>query len=149
MGIEDDRMAEGQGSQGAKIGKGDVQPGKEQHGALPTEVIPIGLHNPPPEKEEPYFYECSHNAAGKVTVGPFDLTAENIKSWAAKANSDKLDDLVSTRQIRPSTAMTVKSSQFQHVVNLLESGQTPSPEMIQRFVPGDLQRVIAREVAHK
>lgn len=151
MGIEDDgRRAEGQGSQGAKTGKGDVQSrGTEEHGPLPTETIPIGLHNPPPEKEEPYFYECGTRPDGKVTVGPFELTADNIKAWSAKANSEKLDDLVSTRQIRPSTAITVKSNQFDHVVSLIESGQKPSPEMIQRFIPGDLQRVIAREVQRK
>ena len=146
MGIEDEGSKEWQG----RAAKGDVQPHEtDGHGPLPTETIPIGLHNPPPEKEEPYFYECGTRPDGKVTVGPFELTADNIKAWSAKANSQKLDDLVSTRQIRPSTAMTVKSNQFEHVVSLIESGQKPSPEMIQRFIPGDLQRVIARDVQRK
>lgn len=112
--------------------------------SLPPEFIPIGLFNPPPEKEDPIFYACSTAADGKtITVGPFDLTAAQIKEWVASTTTEQLEELINLRQIRQSTAITVKSAQLQSVIGLLESGQKPSEAMVERLIPGDLQRVIA------
>jgi hypothetical protein len=81
-----------------------------------------------------------------MMVGPFQLTADQMRGWSQSISSSDLDDLVESRQIRPATALTVKSAQFQTMLKLLESGQTPSEDMVQRFIPGDLQRVIARSL---
>jgi hypothetical protein len=111
---------------------------------MPPEYIPIGLFNPAPEKEDPIFYQCSTAEDGKtLTVGPFDLTAAQIKQFINDVTLEQLDELVNVRQLRQSTAITAKSAQMQTVIGLLESGQKPDEAMVERFIPGDLQRVIA------
>ncbi len=111
------------------------------------EVYPVGMFNDAPAADDPIYYSTSRAKDGKtMMVGPFQLTADQMRGWSQSISSSDLDDLVESRQIRPATALTVKSAQFQTMLKLLESGQTPSEDMVQRFIPGDLQRVIARNL---
>lgn len=112
-----------------------------------SEFFPIGKFNKPPSKEDPVFYETNHPAEGQpVTVGPFNLSSNDIRRWAQKTGTNTLNELVDRDEIRPSTALTVKSQQFCHILDLMDSKQRPTKEMIQRFLPGDLQRAIARDI---
>lgn len=114
---------------------------------LPTEFIPVGVINPPPENEDPAFFQVKTAADGKtLCVGPFDLTSRNIKNWSENLSINDLDDLVTRRQLKSTTALAVKSPQFETVLAQLEAGQKPSESMIKRFIPGDLQRVVAAEL---
>lgn len=105
------------------------------------EMIPIGLHNPASDKDHASFNVVHEND----TVGPFHLTAEQFREFKKTHSSQKLDELVERHALRASTALCIKSGQFDNIVNLLEQGQKPSPDLVQRFLPGDLQRVIEAE----
>lgn len=111
--------------------------------------LPVGVINGAPEKEDPLYYQLSTNKDGAMTLGPFDLTAQNLKSWADKVSLDDLNELVENNQIRPSTAMTVRSPMFKTIINMMAEGQKPGVDTLERFFPGDLQRVIAKEVLGK
>ena len=142
------------------IGSGSVQDDKPDHrpnvnsldifethsktgGNRPSEVIPVGLINKAPETDDPIYYRVAQGSDGKtMTVGPFNITAQQIRDWKDTKTSSDIDDLVQTHQLRTATALTIKSSQLDTVLDLLSSGQKPSESMIQRFIPGDLQRVI-------
>lgn len=119
------------------------------HDILPIESFPVGFRSPLPEKEEPYYYDVDRAADGTMTVGPFEVGAAHIKTWLKGLAPNELQELVSARQLRQSTVVALQSDQFKVVLDLLESGQKPSPEMIERFVPGDLQRVVARKILGK
>lgn len=113
---------------------------------MPTEVFPVGLFNPAPETDDPIYYKISTTRDGKtVTVGPFELTGKMIRDWSESTSSNDLDELVSRRAMRASTAMTVKSALFGTVIDMLERGQKPSEAMIRRILPGDLQRAVQTE----
>lgn len=116
---------------------------------LPIEEFPIGQKNPPPETEEPFYYETNANDEGELAVGPFGLTAEHIKAWSANKTPEELNALVEQRQLRPSTAQTVKSDAMQDILKRLDAGEMLDAETIKKFVPGDLQRVIARQLLNK
>lgn len=119
------------------------------HDILPIESFPVGFRNPLPEKEEPYYYDVDRGRDGTMTVGPFEISAAHIKTWLNGLATNELEELVGARQLRQSTVVAVQSDQFKVVLSMLESGQKPSPEMIERFVPGDLQRVVARKILGK
>jgi hypothetical protein len=129
---------------GAKtMGQLEVSDEREKKQNQPSEVIPVGLFNPAPEKDDPIYYHASTAADGKtVTVGPFHLTGRMLRDWAEATSSNDLDDLVSKRAIRPSTALTVNSAQFRSVLEMMENGQKPNDDLIRRIIPGDLQRVV-------
>lgn len=116
---------------------------------LPEESFAIGQKNPPPETEEPFYYEVNADEHGALTVGPFQLTAEHIKTWSASATPEELNALVERRQLRASTAQTVKSDELQGILRRLEAGEKLDADTIKKFIPGDLQRVIARKMLNK
>lgn len=130
-------------------GAGGTTPGPQDRppGPGPTEVLPVGVINKQPEADDPIYYQTSRAADGKtLTVGPFNLTSMQIRRWADCKTGDDLNEMVNSNQLRPSTALSVKSSQFRTILNLLDSGDAPSPDMIQRFLPGDLQRAVATKL---
>lgn len=117
--------------------------GDGQNKQGPREVYPVGMFDKQPETDDPVYYQTSMAKDGKtVTVGPFDLTAQQIHDWAHNKSANDLDEMVSHGQLKPSTALTLKSAQFESMINLIDSGQQLPPNMIQRFVPGDLQRAV-------
>lgn len=137
---------------GAGKGKQDkvedfAPPGEMQ---LPVETFPVGMFNKAPETEEPFYYEVKTAADGRtVTIGPFDLTAAHIKKWAQTTTASDLNGLVERGALRASTALAVKSSQFNSILSAIESGQKPTEDLVKRFIPGDLQRVVARKICGK
>lgn len=115
-----------------------------------TDVIPIGLHNPPPTSEGSPEYSRLSMAADQpdprvrtLAVGPFELTAHDIRDWCKQTNCSDLDELVADRRLRASTALAIRSKQFEVVLRTLEAGQAVNEGTLDRFIPADLQHVIA------
>lgn len=121
--------------------------GSRSGARAPGEAYPVGMFNDAPASDDPTYYTTYRSTDGQtLVVGPFQLTVDQMRGWSQSVSFSDLDDLVAGRQIRSATALTVKSRQFKSMLKLLESGQAPPPEMVQRFIPGDLQRVIARSL---
>lgn len=132
---------EGADGVGASHDGGDDQRRLRAQG--PTEVYPVGFFDKAPAVDDPLYYQSKLSADGTTaTVGPFELTANQIKAWASKQTSNDLNDLVERGQLRASTVITLKSAQFASILNLLNSGQTQPESTVRRFIPGDLQRAV-------
>lgn len=144
LGLADDA------EQAEDVGHADVAQADGPQGdgpQLPIEFIPVGRYNPAPDKEEAFYYDVAPSGDGRaLSVGPFDLTGKQIKEWAAATTPGELNQLVERGQIRKSTAEKVQSHEFKSLVNQLESGKRPTPQMVAQCMPGDLQRVIARKL---
>jgi hypothetical protein len=111
-----------------------------------NENIPVGLRNAAPETDDAVFYSVGTAGDGTtLAVGPFKLTAEDFKAFKASHSTQDLDALVDRRALRPSTALSVKSNQFDTILTMMESGQKPTEALVKRFLSGDLQRVIESE----
>lgn len=117
-----------------------------------TDVIPIGLHNPAPKSENAPEYSRLTMAAEQVdpdvrtlAVGPFELTAHDIRDWTKQVDCADLNELVSENRLYPATALAVRSKQFEVVLRSLEAGQLVNEDMLNRFIPADLQHVIASQ----
>lgn len=131
------------GTEGVGAGQDGGDDDRRRRAQGPTEVYPVGLFDKAPAVDDPLYYQTKLSADGRTaTVGPFDLSATQIKNWASKQTSNDLNDLVERGQLRASTVITLKSAQFDSILNLLNSGQTPPSSTVQRFIPGDLQRVV-------
>lgn len=118
--------------------------GRDRNGGQgPIEVYPVGLFDKAPAVDDPIYYDARAGADGKpASVGPFELTANHFRTWANKQTSNDLDDLIERGQLRASTVLTLKSQQFGSILSLMDSGQKLPPSTVQRFLPGDLQRVV-------
>jgi hypothetical protein len=79
----------------------------------------------------------------------FELTAQQTKAWSSATTTGDLNELVEQRQLRPAAASEAKSGRFNRIISMIEAGQQPTADMIKRYIPGDLQRLIAKKVLGK
>lgn len=112
------------------------------------EQIPIGLISEIPELEDPIFYQTSVSEDGKTqTLGPFELSAAHIREWRNSTDDLQIDQIVRNGQLRQSTAQMLKEGTFlDGILEMLETGYELSPSRIERFIPGDLQRLVAEKI---
>lgn len=106
----------------------------------------MGLGRMPlsPNCEYDFYNQLSRAADGRtLVIGPFGLPARQIREFAAQTSDLQIDALVARQQLTASTAAILKSVEFSVVIELLENGQVLPEAAIKRFVPGDLQRVVA------
>lgn len=115
--------------------------------------MPIGGHNkmPETEHEHPAYARVVIRDGGlSATVGPFDLTTEQIKDWKRHTDNAKLDEMVSQGRLRESTGAMVKEAKHQNVVlEMLQLGQVLSPDLVKKYIPADLQRAVKDYVDSK
>lgn len=138
-----DSLPDARSSGGPGPGERAVDERQQGGGGRPIEVYPVGMFGKAPELDDPVYYRTRAGVDGNpATVGPFELTGQQIKNWASRQTTNDINDLVERGQLRPQTALTLKSAQFETMVNLLTEGQDLPPNMVQRFIPGDLQRVV-------
>lgn len=95
-------------------------------------------------QEYDFYNQLSRAADGRtLVIGPFGLPAKQIREFAAQTSDLQIDALVARQQLTASTATILKSVEFSVVIELLENGQILPESAIKRFVPGDLQRMVA------
>lgn len=76
-------------------------------------------------------------------IGPYELTPGQIKDWGRATTKDDLKALVAGGKMTDTTAnMLLEGKHHQVVLEMLQYGQKITPDLLQRFVPGDLQQAV-------
>lgn len=90
------------------------------------------------------YNKLSEGAEGApLKVGPYELTPGQIKNWQRSTSKEDLEQMVKDGRLQKSTAvMLTEHRHHQTVLEMLQCGQTITPDLLQRFVPADLQRAV-------
>ncbi|MDQ5967441.1 MAG: hypothetical protein QG625_3597 [Cyanobacteriota bacterium erpe_2018_sw_39hr_WHONDRS-SW48-000098_B_bin.30] len=83
-------------------------------------------------------------------IGPFELTPGQIKDWGRATTKDDLKAMVAGGKLTDTTAnMLLEGKHHQVVLEMLQYGQKITPDLLQRFVPGDLQQAVKAYIDKK
>lgn len=78
-----------------------------------------------------------------LKVGPYELTPGQIKQWQRSTTKEELEQMVDDGRLQKSTAVMLSENRHhQTVLEMLQCGQSITPDLLQRFVPADLQRAV-------
>ena len=78
-----------------------------------------------------------------LKVGPYELTPGQIKNWHRSTSKEEIDQMVKDGRLQKSTAVMLTAHRHhQTVLEMLQCGQTITPDLLERFVPADLQRAV-------
>lgn len=124
----------------------DCHPG--QHGVREIPISEVGQKDA--QESLDYTRLISTGEGKPVKIGPFELTPGQIKDWGRATAKDDLKALVAGGKLTDTTAnMLLEGKHHQVVVEMLQHGQKITPDLLQRFVPGDLQRAVKAYVDKK
>lgn len=112
-----------------------------QRGGSEIPVSEVGQQSLPDVSD---FTRLKSTGDGKPSkIGPFELTPGQIREWGRATTKDDLKSMVADGKLKESTAnMLLEGRHHQVVLEMLQYGQKITPDLLQRFVPQDLQQAV-------
>lgn len=113
--------------------------------------IPVSEARQQNSLEVPDYTKLTSTGDGRPSkIGPFELTPGQIKDWGRVTTKDDLRSMVAGGKLQESTAdMLLEGKHHQVVLEMLQYGQKITPDLLQRFVPQDLQQAVKAFVDKK
>ncbi|RTL46110.1 MAG: hypothetical protein EKK48_01875 [Candidatus Melainabacteria bacterium] len=132
---------------------------KQQYAGDPVGLIKATLvANMNPNDTQPYETSDYRYSDGHPAVGKYGMGSENIQAWiddvaGQPIDNARIDQSVQAGRIPADYAAQLKNPEFQqglkNFVTAVDNGSDIYPEQIDRFMPPQVQDLMADDLAHK